>query len=415
MGLTLSERRAVTKTIATRYRRAGRLGKGVILDELCALTGWHRSHARRVLVGAVEPRLVRSRAARVPKYGVEVIVALRFCWAVLGAPTGKRLAPVMAELVVTLRRFGELDVSDDVAAALSVISAATIDRRLAQDRAALTLRGRSHTKPGSLLKDSIPIRTWAQWDDAVPGFVEIDLVGHEGGNAVGEHAYTLTVTDIATGWTENRSVKNKAQKWVVEALTEIATVLPFPILGVDSDNGSEFINHHLLAWCEQRQITFTRSRPGNSNDGAHVEQKNWAVVRTVVGYHRYDTPAELAVLNKIWVLQSRITNYFLAQQKLVSKVRDGAKITKRYDKPTTPHRRADRHVAVSTTNKNAMNDTLPELNPAGIQRQILALTTELLKLTATKTAATRKPAPHPVRNDTVTTTRSSTTKVIHRA
>lgn len=392
MGLTLSERRAVTKTIALRYRRASRAGKGVILDELSASTGWHRGHARRALVQALRPRVVRPRRPRAPVYSAEVVAGLRFCWAVLGAPTGKRLAPVLGELVVTLRRFGELQVSDEVAAALTVISAATIDRRLAVDRAALTLRGRSHTKPGSLLKDQIPIRTWAEWNDAVPGFVEIDLVGHEGGNAVGEHAYTLTVTDIATGWTENRSVQNKAQKWVVEALTDITAVMPFPVLGVDSDNGSEFINHHLLAWCERRKVTFTRSRPGNSNDGAHVEQKNWAVVRTLVGYHRYDTPAELVVLNKIWGLQSRLTNFFLAQQKLVSKVRNGAKVTKKYDKATTPHRRADRHVAVSVANKKIMNDTLTVLNPAAIQREILCLTSELLKLSTSKTAASRKPA-----------------------
>jgi hypothetical protein len=145
---------------------------------------------------------------------------LAFCWAVLGAPAGKRLAPMMAELVPRLRRFGELIVSDEVAAALVPMSAATMDRRLAADRAKMALRGRSHTKPGSLLKSQIPIRTWAQWDDAVPGFVEIDLVGHEGGNAVGDHCYTLTVTDIATGWTENRSVKNKARRWVIAALEE---------------------------------------------------------------------------------------------------------------------------------------------------------------------------------------------------
>ena len=158
------------------------------------------------------------------------------------------------------------------------------------------------TKPGSLLKSQIPIRTWAEWDDAAPGFVEIDLVGHEGGNAAGEHAYTLTVTDIATGWTENRSVPNKARKWVLAALDDIAATMPFPILGVDSDNGSEFINDHLLAWCDKRKITFTRSRPGNKNDGCHVEQKNWAIVRIVVGYHRYDTAAELLLLNKIWAV-----------------------------------------------------------------------------------------------------------------
>ena len=169
------------------------------------------------------------------------------------------------------------------------------------------------------------MRTWADWDDARPGFVEIDLVGHDGGNPAGPHAFTLTVTDIATGWTENRSVPDKTAKCVLAALNDIAYKMPFPILGVDSDNGSEFINVHLLQWCTRRQITFTRARPANKNDGCHVEQKNWAVVRTMVGYHRYATAAELLLLNEIWQLQSKLTNYFYPQQKLISKVRAGAK------------------------------------------------------------------------------------------
>jgi hypothetical protein len=247
----------------------------------------------------------------------------------------------------------------------------------------------------------------------VPGFVEIDLVGHEGDNAVGEHCYTLTVTDIATGWTENRSVPNKARKWVIATLEDIAKIMPFPLLGIDSDNGSEFINYRLLTWCADRKLTFTRSRPGNSNDGAHVEQKNWAVVRTVVGYHRYDTAAELLLLNRIWLLQSQLTNFFLPQQKLISKVRDGAKITKKYDLPTTPHRRADRHPIVSTHDKTIMNDVLVELNPAAIQRQIQALTAELLTLATSKAPATNKPPVQPVSSrapaneSTTTATRAS--------
>ncbi len=410
MGLTVGQRKAVTKANATRYKRASKADKGKILDELCQTTGWHRNHARRALLGALRPTLVPApRRARTPVYGPEVLAALRFCWAVLGAPTGKRLAPVMVELVSTLRRFAELEISDELAALLVVMSPATMDRRLAPARAEMSLRGRSHTKPGSLLKSQIPIRTWAQWDDAVPGFVEIDLVGHEGGNAEGEHCYTLTVTDIATGWTENRSVKNKAQKWVVAALEDIAKIMPFPLLGVDSDNGSEFINYHLLAWCEQRKLTFTRSRPGNSNDGAHVEQKNWAVVRTVVGYHRYDTGAELLLLNKIWVLQSLMTNYFLPQQKLISKVRDGAKVTKTYDRPTTPHRRAQAHQTVTEQDKTIMKDTLAEVNPAAVQRQIQALTSELLTLTTSKAAARSKPQIQP------TTTRASVHESTKRA
>jgi transposase InsO family protein len=392
MGLTVGQRRAVTKAIATRYKRADKAAKGVILDELCATTGWHRSHARKALGSALTPKIVRARKAREPRYGSEVIAALVFCWAVLGAPTGKRLAPIMDELVPRLRRFRELVITEEVAGALIAMSPATMDRRLAGDRAKMQLRGRSHTKPGSLLKSQIPIRTWAQWDDAVPGFVEIDLAGHEGGNAVGDHCYTLTVTDIATGWTENRSVRNKARRWVIAALEEIAKIMPFPIIGVDSDNGSEFINHHPLDWCEQRQITFTRSRPGNSNDGAHVEQKNWAIVRTVVGYHRYDSPAELALLNKIWLLQSLMTNYFGPQQKLVSKHRHGSKVIKKYDTATTPHRRAADHHAVVAEDKIILADSYAELNPAAIQREIQALTERLLRITTSRAHPGTKPS-----------------------
>jgi len=392
MGLTMSQRRAVSKVIATRYKRADKPAKGVILDELCATTGWHRNHARKALTAALRPTVVGpTRKARVPKYDEDTVAALRFCWAVLGAPTGKRLAPVIGELVPTLRRFEELKIGDETERSLISMSAATMDRRLKADRAKMMLKGRSHTKPGSLLKDAIAIRTWAQWDDAVPGFVEIDLVGHEGSNAIGDHAYTLTVTDIATGWTENRSVRNKAQKWVFAALLEIRSCFPFPIIGIDSDNGSEFINWHLLRWCEKEKITFTRSRSGNSNDGAHVEQKNWAIVRTVVGYHRYDTSAELVLLNQIWVLQSQMSNYFSAQQKLISKVRDGSKVTKKYDTATTAHRRAERHDTVTDPDKAILADTYPGLNPAAIQRQIQALTADLLRETTGKAAAHNKP------------------------
>ena len=386
----MAERKAVTKTIAARYKRADKVGKARILDELCATMGWHRDHARKALRAALRPRVVRPRAPRPPKYGPKVVAALVFCWATLGMPTGKRLAPMLSELVAILRRFSELDVDDDTAALLAGMSAATIDRRLAGERKKHELKGRSRTKPGSLLKSQIPVRTWADWDDAVPGFVEIDLVAHAGGNAAGEHAWTLTVTDIATGWTENRSVRNKARKWVLAALDDIARVMPFPILGVDSDNGSEFINHHLLTWCEKRQITFTRSRPGNKNDSCHVEQKNWAIVRIMVGYHRYDTTAELLLLNKIWALQSQLTNYFYPQQKLISKVRTGAKVSKKYDQATTPHRRAEAHSKVSDEDKAILADTYAGINPAAVQRQIQALTRELLTLTTSKAGPSRK-------------------------
>ena len=317
----------------------------------------------RRCVCALRPQVVGARRPRAPKYGPKAVAALVLCWSVLGMPAGKRLAPMLGELVAVLRRFGELDIDEDTAALLAGMSAATIDRRLAPERKKYAMKGRSRTKPGTLLKSQIPVRTWADWDDAVPGFVEIDLVSHDGGNPAGEHAWTLTVTDIATGWTENRSLPSKALKGVMAALDDITAVMPFPIRGIDSDNGSEFINFHLLDWCCKHQITFTRSRAGNKNDGCHVEQKNWTTVRILVGYHRYDTPAELLLLNKIWTLQSLLTNYFYPQQKLVLKVRDGAKITKKHDTATTPHRRAQAHPNLPTTAKAEPDPHLPRHQP----------------------------------------------------
>lgn len=387
MGLTLTERRAVTETTAIRYSRADKRTKGIIVDELCATTGWHRSHARKALGAALQPKVASPRTPRPPTYGPEVIAALTVCWVVLDMPAGKRLAPMLQELVLVLRHFGELVIDDATAALLVSMSAATIDRRLAPQRSRQRLRGRSRTKPGSLLKSQIPVRTWAQWDDAVPGFVEIDLVGHDGGNLTGPHAFTLTVTDIATGWTENRSVPNKEGKCVLAALNDVAYRMPFPVLGVDSDNGSEFINTLLLQWCERHRITFTRAREGNKNDGCHVEQKNWAVVRTVVGYHRYDTSSELLLLNEIWHWQSKLTNYFYPQQKLISKVRDGAKVSKKYDDAATPFHRTIAHPAITDDRIASLAMAHGRINPAATQRRIQALTHQLFTLATSKAGA----------------------------
>jgi hypothetical protein len=395
MGLTLAERRAVTEMTAIRYVVADRRVKSRILDELCANTGWHRNHARKALKAALQPKVVAPRRSpRPPVYGPEVIAALTACWLVLGMPAGKRLAPMLNELVAVLRRFGELVIDDDTAELLVSMSAATIDRRLAGERAKRQLKGHRATKPGSLLRSQIPVRTWADWDDAKPGFVEIDLVSHDGGNTIGPFAFTLTVTDVATGWTENRSVPSKEAKCVLSALESIANKMPFPILGVDSDNGAEFINVYLFLWCRNRKITFTRARPTNKNDGCHVEQKNWAVVRTVVGYHRYDTAPELLLLNEIWQLQSQLTNYFYPQQKLISKVRDGAKVTKKHDTATTPFHRAINHPDTTVDHIAALARTHALINPAATQRQIRALTAQLHKMTTSKSQpATRARVP----------------------
>ena len=230
----MATRKAITKALAVRYRGASKELKGEILDTVCGLTGYHRDYARRALRAALKPAPVRPRTPRAPKYDPKVVAGLEKCWAVLNAPAGKRLASMLAELVPLLRRHGELDLDDAAAELLAWMSAATIDRRLAGARAKMLPRGRSHTKPGSILKSRIAMRTWADHDEDTPGFVEVDLVGHEGGNPAGRFCFTLTVTDIATGWTENRTVADKRQAGVLAALTDVVTHLPFPIRGIDA-------------------------------------------------------------------------------------------------------------------------------------------------------------------------------------
>ena len=381
MGLTMAERKAVTSELATRYRDAGKRTKTEILDHLCAVTGWNRDHARRALRMALPgaPQVPRPRPCRKPTYGDDVLAPLQKIWATLDGPCGKRLAPFLGDIVEAMERAGELELTSAQRQLLVSMSAATIDRRLAADRRRLPGATRGSTKPGSMLKSQIPIRTFADWDEAKPGFVECDLVAHDGGSAAGEFCQTLDVTDVASGWTELRAVKNKAQRFVFDALVEIRQRLPFELAGIDSDNGGESINQELLAYCASNEITFTRARPYRKNDGCFVEQKNWTVVRHAVGYLRHDTAEELAMLNELYDHLGLHVNFFQPQMKLISKVRHGAKVTKRYDIARTPYQRL-LDSDIPATAKHELTEQYRELNPVELKRDIIRCQDQLMKL-----------------------------------
>lgn len=390
MGLTMGQRKAVLASQVAAWPKATKAEKTTILDHLVAVNGWHRDHARKMIRSAVagggtDRAVGGPRRPREPvlTYSEQAVAALATCWAVLGGPTGKRLQPALADLVPALLAHGELPDDPMVIDQVLAMSAATIDRRLKGHRVGLiAAKGRSLTRPGSLLKSAIALKTWHEWDDTVPGCLEIDLVGHEGGDANGEFHYTLDATDVATGWTEAISISSKGERTVSAALTRLQLRFPFAVLGIHADNGSEFINHHLLKWCTDREITFTRGRPAHSNDQAHVEQKNWTNVRQTVGYHRYDTTRELALLNELWPLHAQLTNLFLPQQKLTSKTRVGAKVIKKYDRAATPATRLtrDHPDLLTATDQKTLNRQLDELNPAALARRIAAVQASLLEL-----------------------------------
>lgn len=258
-------------------------------------------------------------------------------------------------------------------------SLSAIDRLLTPVRRKMQIKGRSHTKPGTLLKHQIPIRTFAQWDDAQPGFLEIDLVGHDGGNARGEFFFTLDATDVATGWTETVAVRNKAQVHVLAALCKIRERLPFPLLGIDSDNGSEFINAHFLTYCNSEQLTFTRGRSDRKNDGCFVEQKNYSIIRNAVGYARFDSPHQQTLLNQLYSQLRLRTNFFQPVMKLVSKTRVGSQVHKTYDKPTTPFQRVLNTASVNAANKEDLRRVYTSLNLVALARNISAFQAKLAR------------------------------------
>jgi transposase InsO family protein len=283
-------------------------------------------------------------------------------------------------MVKVLEHHGELALDPETKVLLLQMSASTIDRRLAPFRQQRG-RGKSTTKPGTLLKDAIAVRTFADWDDARPGFVEIDLVAHCGDTVAGQYLQTLTATDVRSGWTECLALPHRSQEAVSAAMVGLQARLPFPLLGVDSDNDSVFINETLKRFCEMVQITFTRSRPYRKNDQCYVEQKNWSVVRKTIGYRRYESSAALDLFRAIYADLRLYVNFFQPVLKLVHKERQGSKVYKRYDEAQTPHQRIMTSTNVSTKDKLRLQHTYLQLNPAGLRRQIDASLMRLGRLT----------------------------------
>lgn len=392
MGLTMKERKAIIKEIAHRYQKATKKQKGLILKEF---TGYNRTYASYLLsnhgrtvktVGSTvlkaDARLKVRRHRESPYEAVKK--PLLEIWKILNYPCGKRLKPILPETIKKLKTFGEIDIDEGTEKKLSRISASTIDRLLKEERKKYELKGRSHTKPGTLLKNQIPIRTFSEWDEKRVGFLEMDLVGHEGGDPRGEFIQTLTATDVCTGWTEIDAVKNKAQKWVFEAIDDMRNRLPFLLLGLDSDNGAEFINDHLYRYCLSNKITFTRSRKYRKNDNCYVEQKNYSVVRKYVGYFRYDREEELQVLKELYRHLRLYINFFQPVMKQVSKVRIGSRVIKRYDIPKTPYQRVLEAPDVSHVIKEKLRRQYKELNPAELHRQIVRLQDKLIEMVTLK-------------------------------
>lgn len=389
MELNLAARQAITRNQIVKWPKATKTEKTDILNAVCSITGWHRDHARKAIRHAVAlhaaGELTRPRKPRTPvqQYSVEAIGLLTKCWAALDGPTGKRLQPALPHLIVNMRHHGECgDASEEVINQVLTMSAATIDRRLAPARKDRDIRkGVSHTRPGSMLATSIPHKTWRDWADTPPGALQIDLVGHEGGDNNGQFHFTLDAVDVRTGWTESITVFSKGERVVAAGLSELVQRFPFHIHSIHSDNGSEFINHHLTRWCQARNITFTRGRSSHKNDQAHVEQKNWTVVRRNVGYFRYDAPEELALLNKLWLMVSDQVNLFLPQQRLLSKTRVGAKVHKTYEAAITPYERLlrDWPELLDEHDQQRLKERAGR-NIVAIKRDITDLQAELIRL-----------------------------------
>ncbi len=373
------------EAVRRRYCRAAKKAKTEILNEFVATTGMHRKAVIRSLNQRGRPGGNKKRG-RPRLYGPEAMAALKVVWEITDYLCSKRLQPFLPELVGILKRCGELTMTGEIEAQLCQMSPSTIDRALRRWRGSGTRRGLSTTKPGTLLKNSIPIRTFSDWNENRPGYLEADLVAHCGDSAEGFYLTSLSVVDVATGWCEPVAVWGKGQERVGGAVYHVRKQLPMPMLGLDSDNGSEFINQSLYNYCRRNGITFTRSRSYKKNDSCHVEQKNWSVIRRVIGYDRFSSREAFKVLGDVYAVLRLYINFFQPVLKLVRKSRHGAKVHKVYDTAQTPYQRLLRSGVLREDKERELADMYGALNPVALLQQIRQSVEQLCALAERQSA-----------------------------
>jgi hypothetical protein len=366
-----NERQAYLKAIRARYQRASKKSKTGILDEFCAVCGYHRKYAIRLLNQRRRTQR-RRRPGRKPIYpSPELLCALKRLWFACDQMCSKKLKAAIPLWLPFYETTYE-PLTTDTQNKLLSISAATIDRLLSPVRLKHGRKGLSGTKPGSLLKNQIPIRTH-YWDVSQPGFMEADTVAHCGNSLAGDFIWSLTMTDIHTTWTENRATWSKGAQGVLAQIQDIEAKLPFTLQGFDCDNGSEFLNHHLVRYFTEhpKVVSFTRSRPYKKNDNAHVEQKNWSHVRQLFGYDRFDDPRLLPLMNDLYTNEwSLYQNHFCPSMKLLEKQRINSKYRKKYDVPKTPYQRVMASAQVPDKAKERLNTVHQSLNPFILKQNI---------------------------------------------
>lgn len=375
--MSKKDKLGVVRAFSKEYKRARKREKTLLLDKLAKTTGYSRKHLLEILPNPPGKRRIRRR--RVSPY-LAVLKSLKKLWAVSNYACGVRLVPMIPTYLSALKRHESWIVNKEEKRLLLSISPRTVDRLLKHERRKINLKSRARTKPGSLLKNQIPVRTFADWkeEEKKPGFLEIDTVHHCGGDPRGDYVHSLDTTDVFTGWNECRAFMGKSERHTVKGLEIIRERLPFTLLGIDFDTGGEFVNWHLVRYSQRERLTYTRAREEKKNDQNYVEQQNFSVVRRFVGYQRLDTYKQLRILNKLYDLLSDYQNFFQSVMRLKEKVRNGTRLTRRYGKPKTAYQRVLEYQGISPEVKEKLRRRFLKLNP---KRLILGITQLGRKLT----------------------------------